>query len=372
MIIGVDGNEANVKDQVGVSVYTRSLLEHFQSAANDKTQFRIFLKNDPLPTMPKENPHFSYKVISPRFMWSQLWLPLDLYMKKKIDVFFAPAHYAPRFCPAPLVVTVHDLSYFYYPDEFLKKDLYTLKEWTRYSVKNARKIIAVSKTTKKDVIKYYNVPEEKIEAVYNGYDKSSQPKADKLLAENLLTKLKLKEKKYFLYVGTLQPRKNLPVLINAFAKFSKIHADYKLVLVGKKGWMYDEIFETIRTLKLDDAVITPGYLPDEEVKELYRNAMCFVLPSLYEGFGIPILEAMSHGCPVISSFSSSLPEIGGDACLYFDPKNSEDLYDDLIRLTEDESLRKDFIKKGYERVKQFSWKKCAEETLNVIQKIENS
>lgn len=366
MIIGVDGNEANVKDQVGVSVYTHSLLEHFQNVADDKMQFRIFLKDEPLPTMPKKNSHFSYEVISPPFMWSQIGLPLNLYMKKKIDVFFAPAHYAPRFCPVPVVVTVHDLSYFYYPDEFLKKDLYTLKEWTKYSVKNARKIITVSKTTKKDVMKFYNVPEKKIEVIYNGYEKSSQPKADQLLAEELMKNLELKRNKYILYVGTLQPRKNLPVLINAFARFSKTHTDYKLVLVGKKGWLYDEIFESIRILKLEDKVITPGYLPDEEVKELYKNAVCFVLPSLYEGFGIPVLEAMSHGCPVISSFSSSLPEIGGDACLYFDPKNSDDLFDDIIRLTENESLRDDFIKKGYERIKQFSWKKCAEETLKVI------
>lgn len=366
MIIGVDGNEANVEDQVGVSVYTSCLLAHFQSVANETTRFKIFLKNNPLPSLPKENKYYSYHVISPRFMWSQIGLPFHLYMKNEVEVFFAPAHYAPRFCPVPVVVTVHDLSYFYYPDEFLKKDLYTLTEWTKYSVNNAQKIIAVSKTTKKDVMKFYNVPEEKIEVVYNGYDKSAKFKVQ---SSNLLMKLKLKEKKYILYVGTLQPRKNLPVLINAFVKFSKTYTDYKLVFVGKKGWLYDEIFKTIRALKLEDTVIIPGYLPDEEVKELYKNAMCFVLPSLYEGFGIPILEAMSHGCPVISSFSSSLPEIGGDACLYFDPKNSDDLFDDLIRLTENESLRKDFTKKGYERVKQFSWKKCGEETLNVIQNI---
>src|SRR3989344_7936592 len=176
MIIGIDGNEANVSEKVGVSIYTLKLLEYFEKKATINQQFVVFLKNKPNIDLPPENEFYKYAVIRGNLLWSQTFLPLELYKRKalgqKIQVFFSPAHYIPRFCPIPTVVTIHDLSYFYYPDEFLKKDLYQLKNWTKYSVEKARKIIAVSNTTKKDLIKFYNLPEEKIEVIYNGYEKS--------------------------------------------------------------------------------------------------------------------------------------------------------------------------------------------------------
>ncbi|MBI4004923.1 glycosyltransferase family 4 protein, partial [Candidatus Roizmanbacteria bacterium] len=176
---------------------------------------------------------------------------------------------------------------------------------------------------------------------------------------------------YLLYVGTLQPRKNILTLIDAFHKLWKQIQTYKLVIVGKKGWLYEEIFTKVQELNLQEQVVFTDYLPDDQLVALYKNAFCFILPSLYEGFGIPVLEAMSFSCPVITSFASSLPEIGGDACLYFDPHSSDDLVEKIQRLRDDTALRKDLIKKGRERIKQFSWEKCADETLNVIQQAVN-
>lgn len=366
MIIGIDGNEANVDKQVGVSVYTLSMLKYFSKQASQELQFKIYLKNMPRDLLPKSSQYFQYVVVNGPVLWSQIFLPLKLFMQKDIDVFFSPAHYTPRFCPVPLVTTIHDLSYFYYPEEFLRKDLYKLQNWTKRAIEQSKKIIAVSKNTKKDILKFYQIPEEKVEVIYNGFEKSVSP--NKSTIKSTLEKYGLKSEKYILYVGTLQPRKNLTILIDGFQKISETEKDWKLVLVGKKGWLYDDVYSLVTAVKLKDKVIFTDYIPDEEVAALYMQAFCFVLPSLYEGFGIPILEAMSYGCPVITSINSSLPEIGGDACLYLTPNDVHDLVEEIESL-KDEKLRSDMIKKGKERVKQFSWEKSAKETLEVIKRI---
>ncbi|GIW64802.1 MAG: glycosyl transferase family 1 [Patescibacteria group bacterium] len=358
MIIGIDGNEANVEKKVGVSTYTLNLLYYFKKKADKNTRFFVYLKK-PANNLPEPSKYFQYKIVKGSFLWSQIFLPLYLRKHKEIDVLFSPAHYIPRFLNIPSVVTIHDLSYLYYPQDFLKKDLYQLKNWTEYSLKKAKKIIAVSKTTKKDIIKNYSIPEEKITVIYNGFEK------------NIKYQIKdVKNKKiknpYILYVGTLQPRKNIETLIKAFEKFKHFYPEFKLTIAGKKGWLYEKIFELVKDLGLENDIYFTDYVTDIQLIFLYKNAFCFVLPSFYEGFGIPILEAMSYSCPVIASFASSLPEVGGDACLYFDPENVFDLVEKLKLLKEDKKLAKDLIKKGYQRIKQFSWKKCADETLEVI------
>jgi len=370
MIIGIDGNEANVEKKVGVSVYTANLLHYFQKRANSDLQFRIYLREPPHYSssfglaLPEESSHFTYRVVKGPAMWSQLFLPADLYLKRGINVFFSPAHYAPRYCPVPVVTTIHDVAYFYYPQEFIQKDLYQLKNWTGYSIAHSKKIITVSKTTKKDVMKFYNVPDGKIEVVYNGFEKTESHLVGGF-AETA-KRYDILKHTYLLYVSTLQPRKDVPTLIEAFSQLRASHPQYKLVIVGRKGWMYDEIFTRVQEQNLDKSVVFTGYLPDDEVVALYQNAFCFVLPSLYEGFGITILEAMSHGCPVITTYASSLPEVGGEACLYFEPKSPQDLLFNIDLLIKDADLRKNLIEKGRERTKQFSWEKCANETLQVL------
>jgi len=365
MIIGIDGNEANVEERVGVSVYILNLLTHFKKHARSALRFKIYLRSQPMKDMPQENSYFTYEIVPGRFLWSQIFLPIRLYQKKEINVFFSPAHYGPRFLPVPLVVTIHDLSYLYYPDEFLKKDLYQLKNWTKYSIEKAKNIIAVSNTTKKDLMNLYQVPDKKVEVIYNGFEK---------VKSSVIPKLKIKEtaKPYLLYVGTLQPRKNIGTLLKAFYKFNQIYPEYELIVAGKKGWLYEKIFEQAADLGLEDKVFFTDYISDYQLIYLYENAFCLVMPSLYEGFGIPILEAMSFNCPVLSSFASSLPEVGGEACFYFDPLNVNELVEKLLKLKNSQQFREELIKKGKERVKQFSWKKCAEKTLAVIMSSVNS
>jgi len=363
--IGIDGNEANVSEKVGVSVYTFNLLKYFSKISNNEIQFLIFLKNKPQLDLPEENKYFKYRVVPGKFFWSQIFLPLALYFNNSIDVFFSPAHYLPRFCPVPQVVTIHDVAYLYFPDDFTKKDLWQLKNWTNFSINKATQIIAVSKTTKKDIVKNYGVDEEKISIVYNGFEKITKEKTSAVEERSGKT-AEVKSKKYILFVGTIQPRKNLELLIDSFGKFSQANKDFKLVIVGKKGWLYKSIFEKVRIMRLEDKVIFAGHVSDAELVGYYKNAFCFVLPSLYEGFGIPVLEAMSYGCPVIASFTSSLPEVGGDASLYFDPKNPDDLLEKLNMILNNKNLKKELIAKGNLRIKDFSWEKCAKETLNVI------
>lgn len=360
--IGVDGNEANVEKKVGVSVYAQNIIRYFHRRADENNRFYIYLKNDPLPDLPEETEFFKYRVIKGRVLWSQLTLPLDLYLHRIIDIYFSPAHYLPRFCPVPEVVTIHDLAYLYFPNDFTKKDLWQLKNWTNFSVKKARRIIAVSKTTKKDIIRNYGIPEDEIDVIYNGYEKMGETKDKYPKPEEA----SVKKNKFILFVGTIQPRKNLEVLIDAFDKFGGLNEDFKLVIAGKKGWLYDDIFEKVKTLKLENKVIFTGHVSDQDLIWYYKNAFCLVLPSLYEGFGIPVLEAMSYDCPVVTSFSSSLPEVGGDAVLYFDPKKPEDLLEKLTNLRANKKLVNELIAKGKERIKNFSWEKCAKETLDVI------
>jgi glycosyltransferase involved in cell wall biosynthesis len=366
MIIGIDGNEANVPHMVGVSVYTQKLLEYFQSHSSAETQFIVFLRTDPLSHLPPATDYFRYEVVPGQFLWSQIFFPLHLAFRTQIDVLFSPAHYSPRWYNGPLVVTIHDLSYYQFPQEFLKKDLYKLTYWTAESVQKAEKIIAVSKTTKKDIGQRFQSAVNKTTVIYNGFEKPEKIVVDPTA---VLSRFGLQKHQFLLFVGTLQPRKNVQVAIRAMKKILTQHPKFKLVIVGKKGWLYEDMFRLVELEQVGDAVIFTDYLPDEDVVVLYKTAFCFVHPSLYEGFGIPILEAMSYDCPVICSRTASLPEIGGDACMYFDPQDPDSLVQELNKLIASPSLRKELRSNGKKRIALFSWEQTGQQTLHLLQSV---
>lgn len=364
MIIGIDGNEANVVDRVGVSNYTLNLLREFHKSAGEETNFVVYLRKSPLSDLPKANKFFSYVVIPGSVAWSQVFFPAYLATHKKPDVLFCPAHYIPRFTSVKTVVTIHDVAYFYYPEEFLKKDLYKLENWTSYALSRSKKVISVSENTKKDIMKFYETPEKKITVVHNGFNQARSSDA--------LREFEAPSSPYLLYVGTLQPRKNVAKLVEAFNVLKKDHSDLKLYLVGKKGWLYDEIFERVKELRLQDSIVFTGYVSNAEKNALYKHAQAYVLPSLYEGFGNPPLEAMSAGRPVVVSNNSSLPEICGDACVYFDPNDTMNMANKISDVLSNKDLRASLKAKGLQRVKQFSWEKCARETLEVLKEVANN
>jgi glycosyltransferase involved in cell wall biosynthesis len=372
MLIGVDGNEANVLNRVGTGQYTYYLLKHWQKAASPKNSFRIYLSSTPGSWLPQETTHFTYSVFGPGKLWTQLALPTKLFFEKeKPDVFFSPAHYAPRFCSTKSVVAIHDLAYLTHPAEFKKRDQKQLTAWTKYSVKQAQKIVAVSQNTKDDLVKFYQLPEKKIAVIYNGFD---QHRFHTNLAKSTNQKVKDKYQikgDYLVYLGTLQPRKNLESLIKALPEIINKHPKIKLVVIGKKGWLYSTIFSLVESLGLQEKVIFTGFVPDEEVPFLIASAKVFVLPSLYEGFGITALEAMACGVPVVVSRVSSLPEVVGEAGLYIDnPKNYAQIAQQINKILADEKIAKTLVEKGLGQVKKFSWENCAKTTLKEIKSVD--
>lgn len=388
MLVGVDGNEANISNRVGSGQYGFELIHQFAKIKTEHN-FLVYLKNNPIADLPKESSNLKYLVLGPKKFWTQLALPVKLFFQKpRPDVFFTPTHYAPRFSPVPLVVTVFDLSFIHYPEMFRKQDRYQLRSWTEYSVKKAAKIITISKSSKEDIAKYYKVAKDKTVVTYPGVGENFTPQPKEKI-ESVKRKYKIKED-YILYVGTIQPRKNLIRLIEAFnslihnsgwrpslSAFAKSDLasqrsiqNFQLVIAGKKGWLYGEIFEKVKELKLENKVIFTDFIPTEDLPALYSGAKVFVNVSLWEGFGIPVLEAIACGIPVVVSNTSSLPEVVGEAGLLVNPANVGDIALVLARVLnmprqEYENLKK----KSVQQAKKFSWEKCAGETLTVLESV---
>jgi glycosyltransferase involved in cell wall biosynthesis len=229
-------------------------------------------------------------------------------------------------------------------------------------------ILADSAATAADLTAAHGVDSARVRVVYLGRDETLAPVRDGLVLANAQARYGIGGR-YLLYVGTLQPRKNLARVISAFSQLASASAlaDVQLVLAGKRGWLYDDLFTQVARLGLAGRVLFPGYIPESDLPALLGGALAFVYPSLYEGFGIPVLEAGACGVPVITSNTSSLPEVAGDAALLVDPYDVDAIADAMYRLVTDEALRAELTRRGAENVKRFSWEKCARETLAVLE-----
>lgn len=368
MLIAVDGFEGSAKNPVGVGRFEVELLKEM-ARIDDQNSYRIYTPFTPNSEMPKQSAKWKYKIPLIHKLWSQLTLPGALFFDKpKPDVFFAPVHYAPRFCPSPYVVGIMDLSFLQYPELFNKADLYKLTNWTAYSVKGAKAVIAISNSTKSDILKAYQIEPERVHVVYPGV----RVERNKTMENGaVLSKYNIKGE-YILYVGTLQPRKNIERLIEAFKILKKDLPTLKLVIVGKKGWLYDSIFEKVAAENLTDSIVFTGYVSEEELATLYHKALCFCLVSLYEGFGFPVLEAMREGVPVVASNTSSLPELVEDAGVLVNPEDTKDIARGIKSiLIMNTRERKNLIEKGYEQVKKFTWEKAARQTVQILEEVGN-
>lgn len=287
---------------------------------------------------------------------------------EKVDLFFAPTSYIiPALAPKSIktIITVHDMVAFLYPSSHSLKAVLIERLTLRKALKKTSAVFVVSENTKKDLLKKFKYPESRI---YLTYCAPSEFFKQEITAKDLETvrkKLKLPEK-FVLAVGTLEPRKNFANLIKSFVIIKRKHPDFKLVIVGKKGWKFDSIEEALKQYKLENEVIFPGYLEDSELQKVYRLATVFVFPSLYEGFGIPPLEAMLSGCPVVSSNVASLPEVIGEAGLLIDPRNALKIADAVSSLITDEHVRNTLIEKGKANAARFSWEESAKKALEVF------
>lgn len=368
MIIGIDGNEANVRQRVGSNIYAYSLLDWFAKLDQDR-RFTVYLKSKPISDLPSSRENWQYRVLKPGKLWTRWRLPLDLYLNNpRPNIFFTPGHYAPKFCPVPFAISIMDLSFVHYPEMFIRQDLYQLVSWTRDSVRRASHIFTISQFSKDDIIKHYSIPEEKITVTYPGYDQER-------LAKDISAEEIIRVKKaygitgdYLIYLGTLQPRKNLKKLIAAFAQLKK--DDLNLVIAGKRGWLYSEILNEGKRLGIEKRVVFTDYLNSKDTPALIKGSRALVLVSLYEGFGIPVLEAMALGVPSVIAETSSLPEIGGDLAITVDPNAVKSITRGLYRVIQlNESQRKEISVKSKERAKEFTWKKAAEKTLEGLHAI---
>ncbi len=372
MKIGINGFEAvmprfgydknGFPNRVGSSEFCFQLLKQFERT-DLKNEYLIFLPDKPSADMPEETDRWRYKIIPNRKMWTIFGLSKELVMNHGLDVFFSPTHYGPIYTPCPQVISILDVSYKHFPEMFPKKDLIKLKFWGRYSINSSHKIVTISESSKNDIINEYKVPASKIEVVHLGIKDISQAKMNR---KDLVQKYDLDDP-YLLFVGTLQPRKNIARLIEAFSKIEKKGVD--LIIVGRKGWDFKKILEAPKKYQVKNRVRFLELVTDKELPALYEGATAFVLPSLYEGFGLPILEAMRYGCPVLTSSISSLPEAGGDAAVYFDPQDPNDIAEKINAVLKSEKLRDEMRKKGYEQVKRFSWKKSAKEVIQIFESL---
>ena len=283
---------------------------------------------------------------------------------QNLDYFFAPSSYiVPTLLPESIksIFTVHDLVAFLHPSKHNKKAIFLERLYLKKAVKKSHKILAVSTNTKKDLAKKFPQAKEKTTVIYNAASPIFKPK-DTATLSDFITRTKL-PKHFFLSVGTIIPRKNYTRLIKAFRLHLRENPGHHLIIVGKPGWNHREVENAIKENHLQGHVHLLGYLTEESLANLYNLALAFVFPSLYEGFGIPLLEAMQSNCPVLSSDTSSMPEVVGDSALLFDPHSIHAISDAMQKIATDSTLRDKLIEKGQAQAQNFSWEESAKKLL---------
>jgi glycosyltransferase involved in cell wall biosynthesis len=364
MKIGIDASRIAREDKTGTENYSLNLIKAI--AEVDRLNHYVLYFNKIPRFFEISQPNFSTKVLpSPRF-WTQGRLAFECFIRPP-DILFVPAHTMPvvRRPNLKTVVTIHDLGAEFLAEYHQFPQKLYLSWSTKYVAGHATHIISISKFTKKDLMKTLRVPASRISVVYEAVDREVFYLRSSEEVNNVKTKYGL-NKNYFLYVGTIQPRKNLPRLIEAFAKARLKNTD--LVLAGSQGWLVDEINKAPKKFSISERVRFLGFVDKDEVAALYSGAVGLAFPSLYEGFGLPILEAFACECPVLTSKIGAMAEIAGSAAILVDPLDAKDIAAGLKKLAKNKRISQDLVKKGGERVKNFSWEAAAKETINMFEK----
>jgi glycosyltransferase involved in cell wall biosynthesis len=300
-----------------------------------------------------------------RLMWEQAGLPRQV-RALRLDVLHSPHYTMPLRHSARSVVTFCDMTFVLHPDlhEWVKRIFFPTM--MRLSARRADRLIAISDSTRDDLVRMWGVEGSRVTAIPLAADAEFRPRSREEIAE-ACGRYGLRPDGYILYVGMLEPRKNVDRLVEAFATVANQLSDVDLVIAGRRGWMYDEIFSRVETLGLRDRVRFTGYVPNQDLPALYGGARLFAYPSRYEGFGLPVLEAMSCGAPVVTTNVSAMPEVAGDAAILVAPDDVAGLAAGLLRVLGDHALRDDLRCRGLARAKTFSWERCARETIAVYE-----
>ncbi len=370
--IGLDYTAA-VHQTAGIGRYTRELVQAL-AASPAAFEYRLFVADAGAVVRPAlPGPNFSWQPsqLTERWLarlWYRLRLPLWLeYWTGPLDLFHAPDFFLPPVKPGTrTLVTVHDLSFIRQPETVMPGMLRHLTTWVPRSVKRADHVIAVSEATRQDLIELYQTPPEKISVLYHGVTPDFRPVTDPDKLATVHQKYGLEQAPFVLSVGTLQPRKNYQRLIQAFAQLDPTLA---LVIVGSQGWNYADIFNEVASRNLTGRVHFLGFVADADLPALYSAASLFVYPSLYEGFGLPALEAMACGTPVVASNQSALPEVVGEAGLLVDPQDVVAMAAAMSRLLNEPALHQRLAQAGRVRAASFTWDDMATKLLNLYQQM---
>lgn len=298
--------------------------------------------------------------------WYDVKIPSVL-KKIKADVFISPDGYCSLVSSVSQCVVVHDLGFLHHPEAYRRSHVRFLKRNTPKFLKKAKSIVTVSQFSKDDILKHYKTEAEKIDVVYNGVKDIFHPVSFDV--KETVKERYAEGKEYFLYLGAIQPRKNLVNLLKAFSIFKKrLQSNMKLVIAGRLAWKNDEFLQLIKTYKYRDDVVMTGYLPEVELPLLVAAAYTMVYPSFFEGFGVPVAEAMKCGVPVLTSLRTSMQEIAGEAGLYFNPHDHTDIADKMMLVYKDENLRKHLIERGKAIAEKYNWQKSAAAFWQIILK----
>lgn len=370
MMIGIDGNEANQKIRVGSNQYAAEVLKAI-AKTDKKHDWRIFLSEPPLPHMPKESRRWKYFVLpGPRPWIIRTLTPKLFFNSYNLDVFFSPTHYTPPVSLVPLICAVMDLEFLNNPGYLTRRDFWQLKYWTAWSVFISKYIIAISESTKSQIHKYYPYAFRKVVVTPLGYDKKQ---FNNQISQSLIRYVKGKYKtglEYLLYLGTLKPNKNVEGIIRAFSAISSKYTNVKLVVAGKKGWLYESIFKLVKDKNLSERVVFTGFVDEKDKPALMRGAKALIAPSFWEGFGLHVLESMAVGTPVVVSDKGNLPELVGDAGIIVDPKSDEEIawgMDKILSMSRADYSK--IKKRSRQQARKFSWGKTASQTVAIIERL---
>jgi len=366
MRIGVEAS-AYYKNIAGSGVYARNLIHTLNQMYGEDNTISLYSSHRASEIdLGKKGGSLSRWSAGIRdLLWTQVVLPLRL-KRDRVEVLFCPSFFGPVFSPCPVVVTILDLSFIRFPhtvDRLLRLYLQCIMPAVK---RRTDVIVTISEFSKEEIVGLLKVPEEKIQVIHPACSDSFGVKQDEDILRRIKNQYKLPDP-FILNVGTLEPRKNIITLIKAFGSLKKKNLiEHSLVLCGPKGWYYQEIFHAITDWGLQKYIHYIGYIPESDLPFVYNLAQVFVYPSIYEGFGLPVLEAMACGCPVITSNTASLPEVVGDAAILVDPEDNHELEQSLLRLVTDEVLRRELSVRGIKRARMFSNLKSAEKLFAVL------
>ena len=362
----------------GINRYIHQLVAHLRLLATKDEELVAFTGRWKLPPELEPTAHFRVKQTrlptwkpSVRIAWEQLLQPPTV-ARERLDLLHSMSYVQPVLCPTRSVVTMLDLTFMRMPETFNRWNRLYLSAMSTLSARRCDHIVAISESTRQDVIRFLGVPPEKVEVIYCGVDAPFRPIEDAAALARFRAERGVPEH-FALYLGTLEPRKNVERLIEAYARLKRAgEIPHKLVLGGARGWLYDRIFARVRELNLEDDVLFTSYIPYDELPLWYNCADIFIYPSLYEGFGLPPLEAMACGTPVVTSSRSSLPEVVGTAAMTVDPLDVSAIASAIARILNEPSLRERLKAEGPRQAARFSWTNAAAQTLKTYRRVLNA